>query len=337
MHEIRATIPADCVPEAARLAHSAGIARVVVSEVFVHGPDQERRVLSVETSTPKARAFVEAFLDSPTLPQADCSLTSREVRAIVDDQPLADLTVPMSEPFSDVIQDLWQLGHVTASYIARASAGAIPLATGIIEDNPIAIVVAALFLPFLAQVLAVSFGLWNRDRRLIVQSPRALIVSTVLAYSAGAIVGWVESGPVRFAGFKSPLSSFGISAVIGITAGLSNADDTGRRYLIGVAVAVQLAIFPVWLGAASVIGMPSHEVLYSRLLSFIVNFISIAGCAVVACAALHLSGGAGFLPEADLSWPSLCSFITLWTFVLPVDELDDFFSIAIESPAPSVD
>jgi len=33
------------------------------------------------------------------------------------------------------------------------------MATGVIEDNPIAIVVAALFLPFLSQVLAVSFGL----------------------------------------------------------------------------------------------------------------------------------------------------------------------------------
>jgi hypothetical protein len=33
------------------------------------------------------------------------------------------------------------------------------LATGIIENNPIAIVVAALFLPFLSQVLAITFGL----------------------------------------------------------------------------------------------------------------------------------------------------------------------------------
>jgi uncharacterized membrane protein len=200
----------------------------------------------------------------------------------------------MSEPFPDVIQDLWQLGHVTTSYVARAAAGAILLATGIIEDNPIAIVVAALFLPFLAQVLAVSFGLWNKDRQLVMQGLRALIVSTALAYAAGAIVAWVEGGPILFAGFKSPVSSFPISAVIGITAGLSNADDTGRRYLIGVAAAVQLAIFPVWLGAASVIGMPSHEVLSTRLLSFVVNFISIAGCAAVAYAALHLCRGTGW-------------------------------------------
>jgi hypothetical protein len=102
------------------------------------------------------------------LAETDYTLTSREVRAIVNDQPLAGLTRPMSEPFTDVIQDLWQLSHVTASYVGRATAGAILLATGIIEDNPIAIVVAALFLPFLSQVLAVSFGTWSRDRRLIV-------------------------------------------------------------------------------------------------------------------------------------------------------------------------
>ena len=83
MHEIRATIPPDCVSEAARLAHAAGIARVSVAEVFVHGPDAERRLVSVETSTPKARAFVDAFLSSPVLSKADCTLSSREVRAII--------------------------------------------------------------------------------------------------------------------------------------------------------------------------------------------------------------------------------------------------------------
>jgi hypothetical protein len=288
MHEVRATVPSDCVQEAVRIAHAAGIERVTVTEVFVYGPDQERRQVSVATSTPRAHAFVEALLGSPALAHTDYSLTSREVRAIVDEQPLSRLTRPMSEPFPDVIQDLWQLGHVTVSYVARAAAGAILLATGIIENNPISIVVAALFLPFLAQVLAVSFGVWSRDRRLIVQGLRAIAVSTAMAFAAGALVAWVEGGDILFTGFKSPLASLAISAVIGVTAGLSNADDTGRRYLIGVAAAVQLAIFPVWLGAASVIGMPTHEVLYSRLLSFVVTFVSIAGFAVIAYASLHL-------------------------------------------------
>jgi hypothetical protein len=291
MHEIRATIPPECVPEAVRLARVAGIARVSVAEVFVHGPDAERRLLSVETSTPQARAFVEAFLTSTLLSRADCTLTSREVRAIVSDESVASLTRPMSEPFTDVIQDLWQLSHVTASYVGRAAAGAILLATGIVEDNPIAIVVAALFLPFLSQVLAISFGTWNRDRRLVFQDLRALLASTVLAIAAGAMVGWLEGGPIRFAGFKSPLSSLAISALIGVTAGLSNADDTGRRYPIGVAAAVQFAIFPVWLGAAIVLGMPSHEILYTRLASFAINLATISAAALAAYAGLQLGRG----------------------------------------------
>jgi hypothetical protein len=89
MHEIRATVPPDCVAEAARVAHAVGIKCVTVTEVFVHGPDVHRRLVSVETSTPQAQAFVEAFLSSPLLSQADYTLTSREVRAIVDDESVA--------------------------------------------------------------------------------------------------------------------------------------------------------------------------------------------------------------------------------------------------------
>jgi hypothetical protein len=288
MHEIRATLPPDCVDEAARLAHAAGIDRVSIADVFIHGPNLQRQIVSVETSTPKAKEFVDAFLNSPGLAGVEYTLTSREVRSILGGDSAASVTRPMSEPFTDVIQDLWQLSHVTASYAARAAAGAIVLATGILENNPIAIVVAALFLPFLSQVLAISFGLWNRDRGLCLHGLRAVAVSTVLAIAAGALVAAIQGGPILFTGFKSPLSSFAISAVIGVTAGLSNADDTGRRYLIGVAAAVQLAIFPVWMGAVFVLGVPDHSVLYPRLISFVVNFVTISAFAVAAYAGLHL-------------------------------------------------
>jgi hypothetical protein len=294
MHEIRAILPPECIGEAARLAHEAGIERVSVAEVFLHGPDLRRQLLSVETSTPKARAFVDALLNSPRFSQVDYTLSSREVRSIVNGESPDSLTRPMSEPFTDVIQDLWQMSHVTASYVGRAAAGAILLATGIIDDNPIAIVVAALFLPFLSQVLAVSFGLWSRDRGLILKGARAVAVSTLLAIAAGAAVALIEGGPISFAGFKSPLSSFAISAVIGGTAGLSTADDTGRRYLIGVAAAVQLAVFPVWLGAAVVLGLPARAILYSRLLTFGINLVTIAAAGLGAYAALHLGSGRGW-------------------------------------------
>ena len=198
----------------------------------------------------------------------------------------------MSEPFPDAIQDLWQLSHVTTSYLARAFSGGILMATGIIDDNPVAIVVAALFLPFLSEVLAVSLGLWSRDRRLIFRGLAATAVSTILAFAGGAVVAAFTSGPIRFQGFKPPLSSFALSAVIGITAGLSHADDTGRRYLIGVAAAVQLAIFPTWLGAALlgaalIVGLPAAHILSDRLLSFAINFVTISVTALLAYTALH--------------------------------------------------
>ena len=53
MHEIRATVPPELTEEAARLAHEAGIERVSIAEVFIHGPglrpsDRERRHLHAE-------------------------------------------------------------------------------------------------------------------------------------------------------------------------------------------------------------------------------------------------------------------------------------------------
>jgi len=145
MREIRATVPPDLVPEVARLARAAAIDRVTVADVYVHGPDVRRQAVRVETSTPRARTFVAALLESEALTGVDYSLTSREVRAIVDGSDLVDLTRPISEPFPDVILDLWQLSHLTASYLARAAAGAVLLATGILDNNAVAIVVAALF------------------------------------------------------------------------------------------------------------------------------------------------------------------------------------------------
>ena len=39
MHEIRATLPPEHVEKATRLAREAGIDRIAVSDVYVHGPD----------------------------------------------------------------------------------------------------------------------------------------------------------------------------------------------------------------------------------------------------------------------------------------------------------
>jgi hypothetical protein len=261
---------------------------VIIYETFEHGPESQKHVVSVEVSTPKAKAFIDALLASPLFDVDECSITLREVRAIINKESLSDITQPMVEPAPDVIEDLWQLSHVTPSFVGRAAGGAILLADGVIHNSPIAIVVAALFLPFLSQVLAVGFGTWCGDSRLVRKGVLALLTSVVLAYCGGLVVALFAGGPIGFQDFKGPLPSFAISAVIGVAAGLSTADDAGRRHLIGVAAAVQFAIFPVWLGAASVIGFPERAVLSVRIGTFLINVFTITAAAVVSYALLGL-------------------------------------------------
>jgi hypothetical protein len=288
MHEVRATVPVERSAAIAQIAIDSGISQVSVYDVFVHGPERRRHVVSVECSSPQAKTFLDVLLASPLFDIEECSVSSREVRAIVNATPLAEVTRPMVEPAPDIIEDLWQMSHVTASFAGRAAGGAILLADGVIHNNPISIVVAALFLPFLSQVLAVGFGVWCGDSALIRKGALALLTSAVLGYSVGLAVALVAGGPIGFQDFKGPLASFAISGVIGAAAGLSIADDTGRRYLIGVAAAVQFAIFPVWLGAASVIGLPARAVVVNRLTSFLINIVMISGTAVIAYALLGL-------------------------------------------------
>ncbi len=288
MHEVRATVPADRSTAIARIALDTGIPAVSIYEVFVHGPDRRKNVVSVETSTPKAKAFIDALLASPLFDTENCSISSRELRAIVSHQSLADLTPPMVEPAPDVMEDLWQMSYITPGYVGRAAGGAVLLADGVIHDSAVSIVVAALFLPFLSQVLAVGFGAWCCDWRLVRKAGVAVMTSAVLAFLAGLLVAILTGGPIGFQGFKGPLPSFAISAVIGVAAGLSTADDAGRRYLIGVAAAVQFAIFPVWFGAASVIGLPAREIVVQRLETFLINIVTIVGAAVLAYSQLGL-------------------------------------------------
>jgi uncharacterized membrane protein len=193
----------------------------------------------------------------------------------------------MSEPLPDIVQDLWQLNHLTPSYIGRATAGAVLLADGLIHNSAISIVAAALVLPFLSQILAVSFGLWASEYRLAVHGLRALVVSTAFALAGGAAVAWMEGGPLLFNGFRNLMGNFLISAIIGTAAGLSITDDAGRRYLIGVAAAVQFAVFPVWFGAALVLGLPGDVIIRDRLFGFLVNLAAISGAAMLAYAGLH--------------------------------------------------
>jgi len=289
MHEVRVTVPQGKSQDVARLALDAGIKQASIYRVYVHGPNREMEVVSAETSTPRAKLFIDALLSASWLDLAECSISARELRAVLSSDSQSEITYPRVEPAVDVLADLWQLSHLTSSYVGRAVAAAILLAYGMAEDSAISIVVAALFMPFLSQVLAVSFGLWSRDVGLAKKGLIAIAVSTAACVAAGALVGLLYGGALRFSGFKGPLVSFAISSVIGIVAGLAIADDAGRRYLIGVAAAVQFAVFPVSFGYSLVHGLPDANIVFERLGAFAVNLVTIAGTAILVYAMTGMS------------------------------------------------
>ena len=96
------------------------------------------------------------------------------------------------------------------------------------------------------------------------------------AVLAGIAVATITPGPIRFAYFDTPLVGFAISCFIGIAAGLSSADDAGRRYLIRVAAAVQFAVFPAWFGLSVMHGFGSSQLVLERLGTFAINVATIA-------------------------------------------------------------
>jgi hypothetical protein len=132
--------------------------------------------------------------------------------------------------------------------------GALLLAYGMIENKLLIIIGGLLFLPFLPVLLAIGFGAWTREWRLVRQGASALAVGIVLLFVGGALVALMAGPPFRFAEFNSPLISFLISLVVGVAAGLASTDDAGRREMIGLAATSQIAILPTWFGIGAVFG-----------------------------------------------------------------------------------
>ena len=291
MHEVRVTVPRGSGSAIAKAALEAGIQRITVCPVHVIDSHADAEIVSVETSTPRAKAFLHRVLSSGEVDLGKTSITTREVRAILEGDPVHELTYPAVEPTVEVFQDLWQLNHLTPSFIARALAAAILLGYGMLRADPVSIVVAALFLPFMSQVLGLAFGAWAADWKLAAQSAAALVVSLIISVLAGITLAVMLGGPLQFDGFKSPVLSLMMSLVIGAAAGLSTADDAGRRYLIGVAAAAQSGIFAVWTGFALVLGFPDRATTIARLLTLPLNVCAIGIAACVSYALIGLRRG----------------------------------------------
>jgi hypothetical protein len=281
MHEIRVTVPEGRAKDVAALALQAGIKQATLYKVFAYGPNRTKEIVSAEISTPSAKKFADSIITAPWFDSRECSITTRQLRAIVSDHHPREVTQPMVEPPINVFEDLWQLNHLTVSYYARAIAGAALLAYGMVLNDPVTIVIAALFLPFLSQSIALGFGPWAGDWGLARQGLKALAVSTAASIASGVAIAVLHGPPMLFHGYLAPLPSFLISAMIGVTAGFSSADDAGRRYLIGVAAAVQYGVFPIWLGFSLIEGFPDQKTTLVRIATFAINVFAITVFALI--------------------------------------------------------
>ena len=292
MHVLKVTAPRGDGEKVAKLALDIGIKEASVSEVYVHGPNQQKDSVEIETDTPTAKAFLDALLTAKFFNPENFSISSQTVPSLVSSSIISKLTRSFHMPATDVQQDMWLRNQINPSYIARASVSALLVAYGLIQNDLITLIAAFLFTPFLAQVLAISFGGVTREWRLAAQGALALATSTVIAVIAGVIVASLTGGPLKYDSFSSILVNFLFSLIIGVVAGLATADISGRRELIAMAAAAQFSVYPAWLGIMFVLGLPDAGIVTQRIVTFLVNIGTILVTAAVVYFAMRYSGDA---------------------------------------------
>ena len=272
MRLVKVKAPAGRGAEVAQVAFSVGISRVSVHEEHVYEQNQRRQVkdaVDIDTSTPAAKAFLDALMSAPFFDPKQYSISVRQPRTVVSPERPSNVTWPIVLPTIDVFEELWQFSHVTSSFVGRVSIAGLLLAYGMIQNKLLLIIAGLLFLPFLPLILAIGFGVWTREWRLARQGGFALAVGATLTAAGGALVALIAEPPLRFQEFSPLHTSFLISLGVGVAAGLATADDVGRRELIGLAATAQVALLPAWFGISLVFGFSASP--FQRLATFLVN------------------------------------------------------------------
>lgn len=275
MNELKVMVPEGHAKRVAKIALDTGIREVSVSQLYVHGPDKNKEQLNMEVSVPQARRFIDQLLSSAFYDPQEYSVSSDELMSIVSQSPPEAISWPLAMDAPTILQDLWLQNHVTVAYVSRAFVSALLLSYALLESDLITLMAALLFTPFLAQDLAIGFGLLMRDMRLAKQGLFALTVSTILTIAAGSIVAGVVGGPIRYEQFGTLYSNLAISLIVGVVAGLDTADKSGRREFIAVAAAAQFATFPAWFGISLIVGFPDSQTTMWRIVTFLVNIVTI--------------------------------------------------------------
>ncbi len=286
--------PAGKGPELVAIAHRAGIEKVPVRQERVYRAgrsDELNDVVEVATSTPAAKAFVEAVMVAPFFDPHAYSIDIRGLMAIASHEKPSEVTWPIVIPTVDILEDLWQFTHITASFLVRVLIASALLGYGMIHSNLLVMIAGLLFMPMLPLLLAMAFGARTRDWSIAGHGAAAFGTAMAVAIIGGAAAALVTTGEVRFQEFSSPVVSFVISLGVGIAAGVATTDDAGRRELIGLAATAQTALVPVWVGIALVRGFAStvqKTAPPERLLAFALSVVAIVVAAAVTYALLGM-------------------------------------------------
>jgi hypothetical protein len=295
MRLVRVKTPEGKGADVAQMAVEVGISEASVYQVQVHGGEggpHVKDVVDVGTSTPKAKAFVDAVMAAPFYDPREYSIDTRQPRAVASKEDVRGVTRPIVIPEPDIYEELWQFGHVTLSFVGRVLIGALILSYGMLRSNLLLMIAGLLFLPLLPLLLAVGFGALSREWRLAGQGLFAFALGTALIVAGGAAAAAMAGPPLMFREFSSTGTAFLISAAVGVAAGLATADDAGRRELIGLAATAQIALLPAYFGISLVIGFPvlESEPPTQRALTFLVAAGTITLASLVTYAALGMRG-----------------------------------------------
>lgn len=294
MRLIKVSAPDGRAADIAKLAFDAGINQVSIQKgesLHASGESEAKDFVDIQTSTPKAKRFIDALLAADFFNRERFSIAVRQPRSIISGDSIRALTEPLVEPAIDIFEELWQYSHLTAGLVGRIFIAGCLLAHGLINQKTLTIIAGLLFLPLLPLLLAIGFGSWTKQPKLAIQGILTFLTAIVLLIVAGALTASLSSPPLKYDEFNSLPVGFLISAAVGIAAGLANSDDAGNRAMIGLAATSQIAIVPVWFGIRAVFGFPAttgENEITSRAAGFFLNVLTI----IVASLATYILLGA---------------------------------------------
>ncbi len=303
MRLVKVSAPEANAEQIKQTAFAVGIESVSLQTAEQHtaaGSRETTAVINVQTSTPKARRFIERVIGADFFDPDKVSIAVRQPRSIVSGDSVRGVTVPLEEPGTDLFEELWQFSHITYGLVGRVLIAGGLLGYGLVGQRTLLIVGGLLFLPLLPMTLAIGFGSIAGQWRLVLQGSGALLVSMVLLGLGGAISALLSEPPIRFDEFPPFWASLLISTIVGAAAGLAAIDDVGRRELIGLAAAAQIGIFPAWLGACLVLGPPTSS--WSEVstlgLMLAINTVMIAAAGAIVFAASGVVKNVGLIKSA---------------------------------------